>query len=68
MASRGTKDPAALPVEPGVEQAEVGTAKDGLHDAVPKLAPIKPEPVERPYAAAVTDEQRAALEAAGIKL
>lgn len=38
----------------------------GLHDAADKLAPVRPEPVERPYDDAVTAEQRQAMKDHGL--
>lgn len=39
---------------------------DGLHDAVEKPVKVDPSYVDRPYKDAMTDEQKTALEDAGL--
>jgi hypothetical protein len=45
--------------------AEKKTDK-GLHDSAPKEGPVSPVPPERPYAEAMTAEQKKALKDAGL--
>jgi hypothetical protein len=54
-----------MPTKPKAEQKPPAKT-EGLHEATPKPARTLPEPTERPYSEAMTDEQKAALEADGL--